>query len=353
MKVGAREADRFCQAPPAAIRAVLLYGPDGGLVRERALALVAGVAPPDDPFRVAELTAADLKEDPARLNDEAAALAFGGGRRVVRLRDAGDALAELFAGFLAAPPGDALLVVEAGDLGPRGLRKAFEAAPAGAAVACYRDDGDQLRQLVVQQLAAAGYAAEPAALAYLLSHLGSDRSLTRQELDKLVLYLGPAAPAGARRPVTLADAAAVIGDSAERTLEDLANAVAEGDLAGLERDLGRAAGGGTSPITLLRAVARHVARLHLLRGHMAAGLEAAEAVKRLRPPVFWKAAQPLARQAAAWDAPRLAWALGRLLETEAACKRTGAPAALLAARALAEIAARANLRRSARGARMD
>ena len=342
MKVAPRDAERFCQAPPRAIRAVLLYGPDGGLVRERAARLAATVAPPDDPFRVAEFAAGDLKDDPARLNDEAAAIPFGGGRRVVRIRDATDTAARLFESFLADPPGDALVIVEAGDLGPRGLRKAFEGAEAGAALACYRDEGDALRQVVTQHLAAAGLTSDPAALSYLLANLGGDRALTRSELDKLVLYVGK----GPR--VTLADAAAMVGDSAERTLDDLANAVAGGDLPARLRDLGRAVGEGTSPIAILRGVARHVQRLHLLRGYVAEGLAAADAVKRLRPPVFWKEAGPLARQAEAWSGERLAWALGRLLEAEASCKRTGAPQALICERTLSEIAARAARRPAGR-----
>jgi DNA polymerase-3 subunit delta len=344
MKVAPRDADRFCQAPPKAIRAVLLYGPDGGLVRERAARLAATLAPPDDPFRVAEFAAGELKDDPARLNDEAAAIPFGGGRRVVRIRDATDTAAKLFESFLEDPPGDALVIVEAGDLGPRGLRKVFEAAAAGAAVACYRDEGDALRQVVTQHLTAAGLTPDPAALAYLLANLGGDRALTRSELDKLVLYVGKAG--GGR--VTLADAATVVGDSAERTLDDLASAVAGGDLPALLRDLDRAFGEGTSPIAILRGVARHVQRLHLLRGYMAEGIAAADAIKRLRPPVFWKEAGALARQAEAWSGERLAWALGRLLETEANCKRTGAPQALLCERALSEIAARAARRPAGR-----
>ncbi len=342
MKVQPREAEAFCAKPPDAVVAVLVYGPDGGLVRERATALRASVVPDaEDPFRIAELTADDLKKDPALLRDEAQAIAFGGGRRVVKVRDAGDGLAKLFDSFLKEPAGDALIVVEAGDLAPRGLRKAFEGAKRGAAVACYRDEGEGLRTLIRQHLSAAGLQAAPDALEFLAARLGGDRRLTRQELDKLILYVGGSQPA----TVDLEAAEAVIGDTAERTLDDLALAVGAGDLQASLRDLARAWAEGANAITLLRAVSRHLQRLHLLSGEIAKGKRPDEAVKGLRPPVFWKHRGALAAQARGWPAARLGWALGRLLEAEAACKKTGAPTQLLAERALLEIAARAPRRR--------
>ena len=57
-----------------------------------------------------------MSGDPARLADEAAALSMLGGRRVVRVRNAGNGLGKLFEAFLESPIGDALVVVEAGDL---------------------------------------------------------------------------------------------------------------------------------------------------------------------------------------------------------------------------------------------
>ncbi len=342
MKVQPRDADSFCAKPPDGLAAVLVYGPDGGLVRERAEKLRASVVPEaDDPFRLVELSAEDLKTDPARLRDEAQAMAFGGGRRVIKLRGAGDPLAKLFQDFLAEPLGDALVVVEAGDLAPRGLRKAFEAAKNAAAVACYRDEGEGLRRLIRQHLADAGLEVAPEALDYLAASLGGDRRLTRLELDKLVLYMGPGKPG----TIDLEAALAVVGDSAERTLDDLVLAVGAGDLAAALRGLSRAWAEGVAPITLLRAAARHIQRLHLLSGLIAGGQAPGEAVKRLRPPVFWKQQAAVAAQARSWPADRLGWALNRLLETEAACKRTGAPAELLAERALVELTARAPRRR--------
>ena len=106
-------AEAFVAKPDPKIRAVLIYGPDAGLVHERLNALTRAVAGSiDDPFRVVEFNADVLRQDPAKLGDEAASLSFGGGRRVVRVRDAGDNVADVLGKFVEEPVGDALVIVE-------------------------------------------------------------------------------------------------------------------------------------------------------------------------------------------------------------------------------------------------
>ena len=92
--------------------AALIFGPDQGLVRERAETLIKSVVPNlKDPFLIADLDDGTLASDPARLFDEAAAISMLGGRRVVRVRGAGNSLAKLFERFLDDPAGDALVVL--------------------------------------------------------------------------------------------------------------------------------------------------------------------------------------------------------------------------------------------------
>lgn len=348
MKFTASQADRFLRAPDPNIRAVLVYGPDAGLVRERAEAVARAVAPElSDPFRVSNLTARQLEDDPARLADEAAALTLTGGRRVVRIGDAADSLSGLMKAFLAAPIGEALIVLQAGDLSARSsLRKAFESADLGAALACYRDDRRSLSAVIAAALLGHGLKATPDAMAYLVANLGGDRQLTRRELEKLVLYMGSSG-----QEIALEDAVACVGDSTAITLDDLAFAIGSGDLNGLERALMRSFDAGSSPVAVLRATARHFQRLHMASGSIAAGLSPSDAVKRLRPPVFWKLAERFTAQCRAWSPGPLAKALARLLEAEAACKVTGAPAETIAARALLEIGARSPLRADRQPAR--
>jgi DNA polymerase-3 subunit delta len=310
LKIQPARAAQFLSAPPAGVRAVLFYGPDGGLVRERALALTALIAAdPSDPFRVVEITGRTLAEDGARLADEAAAISFTGGRRVVRLRDAGDGVARIFEAFLGDGPGDAMIVVESGDLPPRSsLRKLFEKSEQAAAIACYRDESRDLEL-------------EPDALTYLLTHLGGDRQLSRRELEKVVLYKGTQTSA-----VALADVEACVGNSSALALDDVADAAALGDLARLTTALARCLQEGASAVAVLRAVAGHFQRLHLVASRLAAGERLDDALKRLKPPLFWKKKEAFTAQLRLWRLEDLGPALERLLAAERSAKTTGIPA---------------------------
>ena len=260
------------------------------------------------------------------------------------MRDAGDGLTAVVKDFLQRAPGDAFVVFDGGELPARStLRRLFEGDKAAAAIACYHDDARGLATVVREFFVKAGMAVDRDAVEFLAAHLGGDRQLSLRELEKLALFKGTA-----EGPVTLADAERCVGDSALLSLDDVALATAGGDLPALERALARCFSEGNAPVSLLRAVARHFQRVHQVAGTVAAGASLEAAMKGLRPPVFWKAAGPFKAQAGAWRVKPLTAAMNKLLEAEAACKRSGAPAETLAARALLEIAANAPGRRAAR-----
>jgi DNA polymerase-3 subunit delta len=333
MQVPTSRITAFLDRPERQTCAVLLYGPDAGLVRERADRLARSVCPDlADPFRVAELSEPALSNDPARLADEAAQLSLAGGRRVVRVRGAGDGSAKLFASFLGGSPGEALIIVEAGELS-RGsaLRRTFEAAPRAAAIGCYPDSERERAAVIREGLSAHRITASRDALHYLVEHLGGDRLLTRSEVEKLALYAGE----GGR--VELDDARLSIGDSAALDLDDLVMAAAEGDAARLERVLDRIFQDGTSPVTVVRALLRHLQRLHGLAALVGAGTSIAEAMRNARPPVFYQYQESMRRQLEGWNEARLRVQLDGLARAELNMKQTGFPAETLCRQALSTL----------------
>jgi DNA polymerase-3 subunit delta len=334
MKLASGRIDGFLRRPDPEIRAVLFYGPDAGLVRERAEIVARAVcADLGDPFRVADLTAGVLGADPARLADEAAQISLMGGRRVVRVREASDALAPLFARFLADTPGDALVVVEAADLpGRSALRRIFDDSPRAAAIGCYPDSARDLVAVIREAFAAHRITAGRDVVEFLAEHLGGDRLLTRAELEKLTLYAGD----GGR--IELDDARAAIADSAALALDDAVLAAAEGDAAALDRALARVLQEGESPVSVIRALLRHLQRLHGLTARTEGGGSIDEAIRNARPPIFFKQQDSFRRQLARWSEGQLRHALDRVAEAEFRMKLTGSPAETLCRAAMLDVA---------------
>ncbi len=328
MKIDGRRAAAFMK-DPGACRVVLLYGEDEGLVRSRAEALTLAVAGrADDPFQVAWLG----RDEHDRVLEEATAISMMGGRRVVRVRDVTDSLAGL-AGQVAAAPGDSLVVLEAGALGRKGkLVGLLESLANGAAVACFPEEGPGLRAAIEAGLAAEGVRADADALDWLRDHLGGDHASTRGEIEKLILY------AGDGKRLDLDAVRACVGDQASVSLDDALYAAALGDVAAADLAVERSFADGIQPVGLVRAVLLFFSRLHAARGRMEAGASAQEAVKAMRPPVFWKREADMVRAVAAWPVARLSTAMGEARRAELACKQTGAPDGLLARRLVMALA---------------
>lgn len=343
MKVENAQIAGFLRDPGNA-RMVLLYGEDAGLIRERAESLVRAVAGSlDDPFRLVELARDEIE----RLPNEAASLSLTGGRRVVRLRETPDsaAMASLAQTALRGN-GTALIVLEGAGLPARNrLRTLLDAAPDGAAIGCYPEEGRALEETIRQTVRDAGVGIDPDALRWLADQLGADRASTRAELGKLALFVGP----GGR--IDLDSAMACVGDLAGLSLDDAMYAAITGDVATTDRALELAMAEGAAPVQVLRAALGHLQRLHRCRLVMeTTRAGASDVVKSLRPPLFFRRVGQFTRALGLWPAPTLTAAMAALAEAERGCKRTGYPDDTLCRNMVLTLARRASsAQRTARG----
>jgi DNA polymerase III subunit delta len=240
---------------------LLLYGPDAGLVAERARATAErAVDDPADPFQLIRIDGDVVAADPARLADEASTIGLFGSRRAIWVKPSSRNIAPAVEAALAAPIADTVIVIEAGDLAKAApLRILCERSPKALALPCYSDSGRDLGAVVDDTLRAAGLSIGRDARAALLASLGGDRLATRGELAKLALY------SHGRSEVTLEDIDAVISDVSSLALDAVIDSAFAGDGASLDGGLQRLAAEGTAPSVLLGAALRHALTLMAAR----------------------------------------------------------------------------------------
>ena len=119
------------RGPDPRIAVILVYGPDTGLVAERARLLAEkAVDDPTDPFALVKLDGDVLASDPGRLIDEAGTVGLFGGKRAVWVRSGSRNYAPAVEAALKQEGADTRIVVEAGDLAKSApLRVVCERSP--------------------------------------------------------------------------------------------------------------------------------------------------------------------------------------------------------------------------------
>ncbi len=339
MKLTFSKIAPFLKNPPKEVRVILLFGPDAGLVHERAEDLAdLFVEDKTDPFSVRAFSGAALGNDTAQLLDEMAAMPLTGGKKLVRLYQATENNAKPLAVFLKEPTqGDSILLIEASNLQKRSkLRSLCEGkTPLAAAIPCYLEDAAGRQRTVSTFLNAEKLAASRDVIQLLAQSLPPDRMAMRCEMEKLALYVQ------GQEKIEIEDVRAVIAQAGGAEIEDLVQAVASGEAARVASLLDFLKAEQTASVTLLRAMQRHFTQLHMARSFMEQGASASEALKKLSPPVFWKNVDPMTRQLRRWSAPRLEKRLSELLKVEAAVKRTGTPDVTLCSHLFLNMAAKA------------
>ncbi|MDD2875967.1 MAG: DNA polymerase III subunit delta [Acidiphilium sp.] len=331
MKIDARQIERFL-ADPGRTRLVLIYGPDNSLVIDRARGLAKRIAGSlDDPFRLAELDA----DQADRLPEEASAQAFGGGRKVILIRDTGDKQAPAFEAALATK-GDALIIATGGDLNGRSkLRGLAEKHTDAAAIACYLPDASSRGPALEAALREAGTTIARDALTLAASRLGGESGALNDAAERLILYAGPGGT------LTVIDIDAVLDDQGTASMQDAIDAALTGNPRAADHAISLALDEGAAPVAILRVLLGELSGLRLMAEAIARGASPRDAVAARRPPVFFRRQPTVIKAATNWREPAIIAAIERTLRAEADCKRTGSVPEAICRQTLLGLAQRA------------
>ncbi len=321
MKLLPKNIEQFLKHIPADVRAILVYGPDQGLVAERAQRVAKQVIDDiNDPFNSAHVTGEMITTDPARFMDEANAQSLMGGKRLLRITDAGNTVAEPLKSWLKDNPNPSCtVVISAGDLKPKdNLRKICEDLPNAAALACYVEDERDIGRFLNDLLRENGFSIAPDALQLMISSVKGDRGRIRAEAEKLILYMG------AQKQITITDIQNAIADAGAQTLDDLITMIFVRNVSGAISAFRKVNEHGGEMMLILRSLQNHIMRLHKVRVSMdTQGLSLDAAMAQLSPPVFFKQVDGFKRQVTQFSAPQLRLFMRDVAVLESKTKQTG------------------------------
>lgn len=287
--------------------ALLIYGPDQGLVHERGQQVLKVLEKKlDDPMATSSFSGEELQAEPDRVFVELATQSLFGGQRIVYVKGDYNQLGTALKGTFDNPNANHL-IIEAGNLTPRSpLRKLFETSRNTICLPCYADSDADIAQLIQSEVARHGQTIAADAARLLKDNIGSDRAISRSEIEKLCLF-------AAQKPqIEMEDILAVIGDSAMLAIDDLIDATAGGNFALMDVSLQRLKRAGNTVSTLAIMVQNHFARLESMRTAIETGQSANQVIKSARPPIFFKRAAIIERQLRLWSAPALRRANARI-----------------------------------------
>ncbi len=339
----AHEVDSFLKGSVSAFTIFLVYGPDRGLVSERA-SLLAGKSGVDvsDPFNVTRLDSSDLQSDSLKILDEINSVGLFGGKRLVWVKAGGSdkTIVEAINAIDSDPPDDMVFLVEAGDLKKSAsLRKAAESAATCMALPCYGDDGRSIHALIDEELVSAGLRIDAAARQILIEHLGGDRLASRGELKKLALYCH------GRDVVGESDVIEIVGDASSLSVDTAVDCVLSGDLPGLDNALSRIIASKTQIFPVLQACLRQFQLIDLVRSAMEKGrMPASGALQKYAPRMHFRRKPAFEKALSSWSAKATGAALDHLNRSILETRRQPALEESISRQALLALAIRSSRR---------
>ena len=321
MKIQTRQIVGLLKQPPAHMRAFLFHGSDIGLIHERALALASLYSENlDDVFSVTRLDSGAIENDVSVIADALSSIAVFADTRVVIVRGRGTELVEACKLALtpregATPLDGAVLIVEARETTTRhAIVKLFETGDICASIGCYADDSGTIRDLVQTSFAELSINVDRNVMDMIVAKLGADRASSRREIEKLSLMAGQGGSLSAQ------DIEDALEDSTILAIDDVAGAVADGDIVRLQGAITKAWSEDANPVMVIRGCHNYFRSLLIAAHAVSTGTAPGMAIKALRPSVHFKLQGRMTAQLQKWGHKQAMTALDKLQDIELALK---------------------------------
>jgi DNA polymerase III subunit delta len=323
LKIAAKDIEKFILNVPSNIRAILLYGPDAGLVSIRATTLKKSRS------IAAIFDYEQIKNNPGSLLDNFNSLnLFSKDKlkeKIILIECNGKHITESCINLLKSPNYQGLLVFHAKELGTdSNLRKTFEANNNIAAVPCYQDDQASINKIIQQALQQQKISCDHKVIALLTNCISTgNRALILNEIDKIILFLSN------KKHISVEDIQDYLELQNEVNFDKLCYQISLKQTKNIDITLVKLQNEGHNIVSIIRMITRHFYRLYQVKQLIKQNKTEQQALSTLYPPVFFKQVNDFSRSLKLWDITELKAFLKELNHAELAAKENSISSELI------------------------
>ena len=315
MKIAVKDIEQFIINIPKNIRAVLLYGPDAGLVKTRVEII-------EKSYSIAGKFKYDqIKNNPSLFLDSLKSISLFGEdltkEKLVVIECSGASIAEPMLNIVKSGNYKGLIVFYAGELGlDSSLRRCFESNQNMATIPCYVDDQASIARIIQQQFKQRQMTCEAGLVQLLLNYIAiGNHALVLNEIEKIFLFLGD------KKHVMAADLTDYLQLQGEVTFDKLCYQLSLRQINDIELLLNKLQNEGHNLVSIIRTIMRHFNRLYQVKLLMEQGKNEQVALDSLHPAVFFKQVNDFSRSIKLWSKSQLVEFLRQLNELELVAKQ--------------------------------
>jgi DNA polymerase III subunit delta len=323
MKIPNKDIENFIKKIPADLKAILLYGPNQGLIKARIEVI-------KESFSFTENFQYDkIKNSPGLVLDSINSQSLFSSNNKIRMATiecGGSSLNENFISLIKNSKYKGLLLFYAGELGTdSSLRKNFEKLANTAAIPCYLDDYAMIIKLIEYKLKQHSLVCDHKLITIIAKSIDyGDRALIINEIEKILLFIGDQ-----KKQITQQDLHLYIKQQEETSFDNLCYSLSLKKLKNIEIIINNLQHEGNNIVAITRVILRHFYRIYQVKNSIKQGKTIQQSIDSLYPSVFFKYIDHFAQSVKLWSEADLIAILKKLNNIELMAKTNPTSANLM------------------------
>ena len=293
----------------------LIYGPNEGLIRDDILKIIEAFKQNEGTDEIT-INGKAVDENHNIIDEEIRSFSLFSEKKIIHLENIKDKHLQFFEN-IDFKSSRVLVIIKSENLNKNSkIRSFFEKHKKYAAIPCYEDDVRSTMNLVSQFQSNHKIKFNSDIKNYLIQNLSTDRLISKNELEKILLVIGHQK----NQQIKLEDIRVVLNDSSSNSLNIINENVMYGKVNQVSKNLHKIFDEGTNAVAIIRSLLNYLVRVHKTQIEIKKVGNFDEAIKQLKPPVFWKDKDNFKNHCSKWPTKDILYYIERLLEAEYMCK---------------------------------